>query len=183
MPNLTFQFANVPRFETNIPKQNSLQGKRFLAFKHPFVTGEPFTSSYVPAAETLRMVLGGNRVALHNRAHYQIVPYADPDSYGSLGRHGSYNDGIGAGSSYGSYGDNSWASGIRVRCSKIDLESSQPKLISQPKVINQLRFYAGKKVECGKVQEENPKKKLIFISRPKVRKTLQTTPKALAIRE
>ncbi|KAM7466576.1 hypothetical protein LguiB_014138 [Lonicera macranthoides] len=46
-----------------------------------------------------------------------------------------------------------------------------------------LLFGKGKKVECGKVQEENPKKKLIFISRPKVRKTLQTTPKALAIRE
>ncbi|KAM7466577.1 hypothetical protein LguiB_014139 [Lonicera macranthoides] len=89
----------------------------YPAFKHPFVTGEPFTSSYVPAAETLRMVLGGNRVALHNRAHYQIVPYADPDSYGSLGRHGSYNDGIGAGSSYGSYGDNT----------KCVLEWSHPK--------------------------------------------------------
>lgn len=33
------------------------------------------------------------------------MPYVHPGSYGSLGSHGSYNDGLGLGSSYGSYGD------------------------------------------------------------------------------
>lgn len=34
------------------------------------------------------------------------MPYGYSASYGSLGSHGSYNDGAGFGSSYGSYGDN-----------------------------------------------------------------------------
>ncbi|RVW67178.1 RNA polymerase sigma factor sigA [Vitis vinifera] len=50
---------------------------------------------------------GRNRATLHNSPHFQVVPYAHASSYGSLGSHGSYNDGTGLGSSYGSYGDNS----------------------------------------------------------------------------
>uniref|UniRef100_A0A7N0UMI8 Uncharacterized protein n=1 Tax=Kalanchoe fedtschenkoi TaxID=63787 RepID=A0A7N0UMI8_KALFE len=103
----------------------------FQASKHPFVTGEPFTCPYKPPSETPRMpvsrnakvdhhpggghwfaaglspnIPGGNRVSLHNSPHFQLNPYAHSNSYGSLGSHGSYNDGIGLGSSYGSYGDN-----------------------------------------------------------------------------
>lgn len=102
------------------------------ASKHPFVTGEPFTCPYKPAPETPRVpvshnvkvdhhpagghwfaaglspnILGGNRVAMHTSPHYQVVPYVHGSSFGSLGSHGSYNDGTGLGSSYGSYGDNS----------------------------------------------------------------------------
>ncbi|KAI3757021.1 hypothetical protein L6452_04554 [Arctium lappa] len=102
------------------------------ASKHPFVTGEPFTCPYMPAPETPRVpvshnvkvdhhpagghwfaaglspnVLGGNRVAMYNNSHFQVMPYAHGGNFGSLGSHGSYNDGIGLGSSYGSYGDNS----------------------------------------------------------------------------
>ena len=44
---------------------------------------------------------------MHNNPHFQVVPYAYSSSYGSLGSHGSYNDGNGFGSSYGSCGDNS----------------------------------------------------------------------------
>ncbi|CAK9165991.1 unnamed protein product [Ilex paraguariensis] len=51
-------------------------------------------------------ISGRNRVALHNSPHYPVVPYTHAGSYGSLGSHGSYNDGTGLGSSYGSYGDN-----------------------------------------------------------------------------
>ncbi|KAI3807915.1 hypothetical protein L1987_23853 [Smallanthus sonchifolius] len=51
-------------------------------------------------------VLGGNRVAMYNNSHFQL-PYAHGGNFGSLGSHGSYNDGTGLGSSYGSYGDNS----------------------------------------------------------------------------
>ncbi|KAK2977240.1 hypothetical protein RJ640_028445, partial [Escallonia rubra] len=100
------------------------------ASKHPFVTGEPFTCPYKPAPETRRLPVslnvrvdhhpagghwfaaglspnmpGSNRVALHSSPHYQVVPYAHAGSYGSLGSHGSYNEGTGFGSSYGSYGD------------------------------------------------------------------------------
>ncbi|CAL5368012.1 unnamed protein product [Camellia sinensis] len=102
------------------------------ASKHPFVTGEPFTCPYKPPLETPRMLVSQNvkvdhhpagghwfaaglspnvsgrtRVALHNSPHFQLVPYTYSGSYGSLGSHGSYNDGTGLGSSYGSYGDNS----------------------------------------------------------------------------
>ncbi|KAJ0640900.1 putative protein kinase CMGC-DYRK-YAK family [Helianthus annuus] len=103
------------------------------ASKHPFVTGEPFTCPYKPAPETPRVpvshnvkvdhhpagghwfaaglspnVLGGNRVAMYNNSHFQVMPpYAHGNNFGSLGSHGSYNDGTGLGSSYGSYGDNS----------------------------------------------------------------------------
>ncbi|KAK9050047.1 hypothetical protein SSX86_030984 [Deinandra increscens subsp. villosa] len=102
------------------------------ASKHPFVTGEPFTCPYEPAPETPRVpvshnvkvdhhpagghwfaaglspnVLGGNRVAMYNNSHFQVMPYAHGGNFGSLGSHGSYNDGTGLGSSYGSYGDNS----------------------------------------------------------------------------
>lgn len=102
------------------------------ASKHPFVTGEPFTCPYKPAPETPRVpvshnvkvdhhpagghwfaaglspnVLGGNRVAMYNNSHFQVMPYGHGGNYGSLGSHGSYNDGTGLGSSYGSYGDNS----------------------------------------------------------------------------
>lgn len=102
------------------------------ASKHPFVTGEPFTCPYIPAPETPRLrvshnvkvdhhpagghwfpaglspnVIGGNQVAMYN-SHYQVTsPYAHGGNFGSLGSHGSYNDGTGFGSSYGSYGDNS----------------------------------------------------------------------------
>lgn len=104
----------------------------FQASKHPFVTGEPFTCPYRPPAETPRVpvaqnvkvdhhpggghwfaaglspnIPGRSRATLHNSPHFQVVPYAHASSYGSLGSHGSYNDGTGLGSSYGSYGDNS----------------------------------------------------------------------------
>nr|XP_043614835.1 dual specificity protein kinase YAK1 homolog [Erigeron canadensis] len=102
------------------------------ASKHPFVTGEPFTCPYIPAPETPRLrvsnnvkvnhhpagghwfaaglspnVQGGNRVAMYNSSHFQVMPYAHGGNFGSLGSHGSYNDGTVLGSSYGSYGDNS----------------------------------------------------------------------------
>ncbi|XP_071713015.1 dual specificity protein kinase YAK1 homolog [Rutidosis leptorrhynchoides] len=101
------------------------------ASKHPFVTGEPFTCPYIPAPETPRLrvshnvkvdhhpagghwfaaglspnVIGGNQVAMYNNSHYQVMPYAHGGNFGSLGSHGSYNDGMQLGSSYGSYGDN-----------------------------------------------------------------------------
>lgn len=44
---------------------------------------------------------------MHANPHYQVIPYVHGGSFGSLGSHGSYNDGIGLGSSYGSYGENS----------------------------------------------------------------------------
>lgn len=50
-------------------------------------------------------VTGRNRYSLHNSPHFQVVPYAHGNSYGSVGSYGSYNDGTGLGSSYGSYGD------------------------------------------------------------------------------
>ncbi|KAI3708265.1 hypothetical protein L2E82_37430 [Cichorium intybus] len=102
------------------------------ASKHPFVTGEPFTCPNTPAPETPRVpvshnmkvdyhpagghwfatglspnVLGGNRVAMYNKSHFQVMPYAHGGNFGSLGSRGSYNDGTRLGSSYGSYGDNS----------------------------------------------------------------------------
>ncbi|XP_042506611.1 dual specificity protein kinase YAK1 homolog [Macadamia integrifolia] len=100
------------------------------ASKHPFVTGEPFTCPYKPLPETPRMpvgqnmkvdhhpggghwfaaglspqVLGMNRGASQNGPHFQVAQYSHASSYGSLGSHGSYNDGAALGSSYGSYGD------------------------------------------------------------------------------
>ncbi|KAI3474997.1 hypothetical protein Pfo_030308 [Paulownia fortunei] len=102
------------------------------ASKHPFVTGEPFTCPYKPAPETPHMpvsqnvkvdhhpagghwfaaglspnISGRNRAVMPNSPHYQLMSYVHPGSYGSLGSHGSYNDGLGLGSSYGSYGDSS----------------------------------------------------------------------------
>lgn len=102
----------------------------FQASKHPFVTGEPFTCPYKPPPETPRLpvaqnirvdhhpggghwfaaglspnIPGRNRVAMHNSPHFQVVPYAHANSYGSIGSYGSYNDSTGLGSSYGSYGD------------------------------------------------------------------------------
>ncbi|KAI3680078.1 hypothetical protein L2E82_50815 [Cichorium intybus] len=96
------------------------------ASKHPFVTGEPFTCPYTPAPETPRVpvshnmkvdhhpagghwfatglspnVLGGNRVAMYNKSHFQVMPYAHGGNFGSLGSRGSYNDGTELGSSYG----------------------------------------------------------------------------------
>ncbi|KAI3708276.1 hypothetical protein L2E82_37442 [Cichorium intybus] len=89
------------------------------ASKHPFVTGEPFTCPYTPAPETPRVVdyhpagshwfatglspnvLGGNRVAMYNKSHFQVMPYAHGGNFGSLGSRGSYNNGTGLGSSYG----------------------------------------------------------------------------------
>ncbi|OMO87272.1 hypothetical protein CCACVL1_09156 [Corchorus capsularis] len=104
----------------------------FQASKHPFVTGEPFTSPYRPPPETPRLPVaqnikvdhhpgGGhwfaaglspnipnrNRVSYHNSPHFPMVPYGHANSYGSIGSHGSYNDNAGLGSSYGSYGDSS----------------------------------------------------------------------------
>ncbi|XP_041014070.1 dual specificity protein kinase YAK1 homolog [Juglans microcarpa x Juglans regia] len=104
----------------------------FQASKHPFVTGEPFTSPYKPPQETPRLpvaqnimvdhhpggghwfaaglspnIPGRNRVALHNSPHFPIVPFQHANSYGSVGSYGSYNDSTGLGSSYGSYGDSS----------------------------------------------------------------------------
>lgn len=102
------------------------------ASKHPFVTGEPFTCPYKPAPETPHMpvsqnvkvdhhpagghwfaaglspnISGRNKGVLPNSPHYQLMSYVHPGSYGSMGSHGSYNDGLGLGSSYGSYGDSS----------------------------------------------------------------------------
>ncbi|KAJ6858509.1 dual specificity protein kinase YAK1 [Populus alba x Populus x berolinensis] len=102
----------------------------FQASKHPFVTGEPFMCPFKPPPETPRMPVAQNikvdhhpggghwfaaglspnnpgrtRVSLHNSPHFQAVPYGHGASYGSVGSHGSYNDGICLGSSYGSYGD------------------------------------------------------------------------------
>ncbi|XP_044481848.1 dual specificity protein kinase YAK1 homolog isoform X2 [Mangifera indica] len=102
----------------------------FQASRHPFVTGEPFTCPYEPPPETPRMpvgqnikvahhpgaghwfaaglspkISGRNKLSLHNSSHYQVLPYAHGNSYGSAGSYGSYNDGTGLGSSYGSYGD------------------------------------------------------------------------------
>ncbi|XP_050226139.1 dual specificity protein kinase YAK1 homolog [Mercurialis annua] len=105
----------------------------FQASKHPFLTGEPFTCPYKPPPETPRMpvahnfkvdhhpggghwfpaglspnIPGRTIVSLHNSPQFQVVPYGHSNSYGSIGSHGSsYNDGIGLGSSYGSYGDSS----------------------------------------------------------------------------
>uniref|UniRef100_A0A803KST9 Protein kinase domain-containing protein n=1 Tax=Chenopodium quinoa TaxID=63459 RepID=A0A803KST9_CHEQI len=105
----------------------------FQALKHPFVTGEPFTSPYIPVSETphvpvstvsqnfkvdhhpggghwfaagLSPHVSGRTVSMHASPHIQIQPYAQSSSYGSLGSHNSYNDGNMLGSSYGSYGDN-----------------------------------------------------------------------------
>ncbi|CAA0820121.1 yeast YAK1-related gene 1 [Striga hermonthica] len=100
------------------------------ASKHPFLTGEPFTCPYKPIPETPHMpvsqnvkvdhhpagghwfaaglspnISGRNRAVMPNSPHYQLMSYVHPGSYGSLGSHGSYNDGLGLGSSYGSYGD------------------------------------------------------------------------------
>ncbi|KAL0299839.1 UNVERIFIED_CONTAM: Dual specificity protein kinase YAK1 [Sesamum radiatum] len=102
------------------------------ASKHPFVTGEPFTCPYKPVPETPHMpvsqnvkvdhhpagghwfaaglspnISGRNRGVMPNSPHYQLMSYVHPGSYGSLGSHGSYNEGLGLGSSYGSYGDSS----------------------------------------------------------------------------
>lgn len=105
----------------------------FQASKHPFVTGEPFTSPYKPLLETPRVPVSpvshnfkvdhhpggghwfaaglspnvaGRTVPMHTAPHLQMPPYAHSSSYGSLGSHNSYNDGNLLGSSYGSYGDN-----------------------------------------------------------------------------
>ncbi|OVA18381.1 Protein kinase domain [Macleaya cordata] len=102
------------------------------ASKHPFVTGEPFRSPYKPPPETPRLpvaqnvkvdhhpggghwfaaglspqVLSMNRGPPQNSSHFQVAPFSHASSYGSLGSHGSYTDGPGLGSSYGSYGDDS----------------------------------------------------------------------------
>ncbi|KAJ7949927.1 Kinase family protein [Quillaja saponaria] len=104
----------------------------FQASKHPFVTGEPFTHPYKPPPETPRMAVAQNikvdhhpggghwfaaglspnvpgktRASLYSSPHFQMMPYAHANSYGSVGSHGSYNDSIGLGSSYESYGDSS----------------------------------------------------------------------------
>lgn len=52
------------------------------------------------------MKVSGRNRTWQNSPHYQVLPYAHAGSYGSLGSLGSYNDGAGLGSSYGSYGDN-----------------------------------------------------------------------------
>ncbi|KMT16657.1 hypothetical protein BVRB_3g049430 [Beta vulgaris subsp. vulgaris] len=105
----------------------------FQASKHPFVTGEPFTSPYQPPIETPRVPVSpvsqnfkvdhhpggghwfaaglspnvpGLTASMHTAPHIQMAPYAHGSSYGSLGSHNSYNDGNVLGSSYGSYGDN-----------------------------------------------------------------------------
>ncbi|KAJ6422530.1 hypothetical protein OIU84_027488 [Salix udensis] len=88
----------------------------FQASKHPFVTGEPFTCPFKPPSETPRMPVAQNIKVDHHpgRGHWfaaglspNVVPYGHGASYGSVGSHNSYNDGIGLGSSYGSYGDGS----------------------------------------------------------------------------
>uniref|UniRef100_A0A6N2L6C7 Protein kinase domain-containing protein n=1 Tax=Salix viminalis TaxID=40686 RepID=A0A6N2L6C7_SALVM len=88
-------------------------------FRHqntPFVTGEPFTCPFKPPSETPRMPVAQNIKVDHHpgRGHWfaaglspNVVPYGHGANYGSVGSHSSYNDGIGLGSSYGSYGDGS----------------------------------------------------------------------------
>lgn len=99
------------------------------ASKHPFMTGEPFTSPYRPPPETPHVPVAQNFKVDHhpgaghwfaaglspqvlsiNRGppqnNFQVAPQ-NASSYGSLGSHGSYNEGVGLGSSYGSYGDDS----------------------------------------------------------------------------
>ncbi|KAM6586465.1 hypothetical protein CsatA_009070 [Cannabis sativa] len=104
----------------------------FQASKHPFLTGEPFTSRFIPPPENPRVpvsqnirvdhhpggghwfaaglspnISSGNRVPVHGSPHFQMVPPYTANSYGSMGSYGSYNDSTGLGSSYGSYGDSS----------------------------------------------------------------------------
>ncbi|CAO2821597.1 unnamed protein product [Amaranthus hypochondriacus] len=103
------------------------------ASKHPFLTGEPFTTPYKPPQETSRVPVSlvsqnfkmdhhpgrghwfaaglspnviGQTLSMHAAPHLQMPPHAHCNSYGSLGSHNSYNDGSILGSSYGSYGDN-----------------------------------------------------------------------------
>ncbi|CAO2832278.1 unnamed protein product [Amaranthus hypochondriacus] len=104
----------------------------YQASKHPFVTGEPFTSPYKPPIETrvpvspvpqnfkvdhhpggghwfaagLSPNIPGRTISIHAPPHLNRPPYAYGSSYGSLGSHNSYSDGNVLGSSYGSYGDN-----------------------------------------------------------------------------
>lgn len=102
------------------------------AARHPFVTEEAFTGPYIPAPETPRkpvsqivtvdhnprsghwfgaglspQVVNMNKGIHYNSPQYQMAPYSYASSYGSLGSHGSYGDGVGLGSSFGSYGDTS----------------------------------------------------------------------------
>lgn len=104
----------------------------FQASKHPFVTGEPFTCPYKPPPETPHIpvvqnikvdnhpggghwfaaglspnVPGKNRASIYSSPHFQMGQHPPASSYGSVGSHGSYNDGVGLGSSYGSYGESS----------------------------------------------------------------------------
>ncbi|GKV07459.1 hypothetical protein SLEP1_g19236 [Rubroshorea leprosula] len=133
----------------------------FQASKHPFVTGQPFTCPYKPPPETPRVPVaqnlkvdhhpgGGhwfaaglspnisnrNRVAIHNSPHFQMMPYAHANSYGSVGSHGSYNDGTGLGSSYGSYGDNNnmfaYYSPVGPSAINIHAQGGAPMLGSSP---------------------------------------------------
>ncbi|KAL6008621.1 hypothetical protein ACLOJK_034135 [Asimina triloba] len=97
------------------------------AVRHPFVTGEPFTSPYRPAPETPRIPVSQNVTVDHNPgaghwlvaglspqvarvrkippqggSHFQVAPFSQTSSYGSLGSYGSYND---SACPSGSYGD------------------------------------------------------------------------------
>ncbi|GMJ11322.1 yeast YAK1-related gene 1 [Hibiscus trionum] len=136
----------------------------FQASKHPFVTGEPFTCPYRPPPETPRLPVaqnikvdhhpgGGhwfaaglspnvqsrNMVPFHNSPHFQMVPYAHANSYGSIGSHGSYgsySDNTGLGSSYGSYGDSSnmfaYYSPVRPSAMNMHSQSGASMLGSSP---------------------------------------------------
>eukprot|EP01018_Ginkgo_biloba_P007860 Gb_33266 [translate_table: standard] len=100
------------------------------AAQHPFVTEEAFTCPYRPSPETPRtpvcqivtvdhnpgsghwfgaglspQVSNMNKGIRYNSPQYQPAPFSYASSYGSLGSHGSYGDGIGLGSSFGSYGE------------------------------------------------------------------------------
>ncbi|KAF6168893.1 hypothetical protein GIB67_038390 [Kingdonia uniflora] len=100
------------------------------ASKHPFVTGEAFKAPYKPLPETPYMrvipnkrlshnpggghwfpaglspqVISANRGLQQSSPQFQNAQFSHSGSYGSLGSHGSYTDGAGYGSSYGSYGD------------------------------------------------------------------------------
>ncbi|XP_057849881.2 dual specificity protein kinase YAK1 homolog isoform X2 [Cryptomeria japonica] len=113
-----FQFDPVKRWT---PRQ---------AAQHPFVTEEAFTGPYKPTPETPRtpvcqivmvdhnpgsghwfgaglspQVTNMNKGIRYNSPQYQMAPFSYASSYGSLGSHGSYGDGVGFGSSFGSYGD------------------------------------------------------------------------------
>ncbi|CAN1765502.1 Dual specificity protein kinase YAK1 homolog [Linum perenne] len=117
----------------------------FQASKHPFVTGEPFTCPYKPPPESPRMPVSQTIKVDHHPGggHWfaaglspNMVPYSHASSYGSVGSHGSYNDTIGLGNSYGSYGDGNnmfaYYSPVNHSGMHMHAQPGQPMLGSSP---------------------------------------------------